>query len=331
MITLKQSLWIPTFILMGSVFLFFRVTFMKIHHIFCALMVAAIWGFNFVVVKIGLSEMPPFLYGSARFVVAVLPLLWFIQKPPVSWNLIIGIGMTLGVAKFGLMFLGIHAGMSAGLASLVLQSQAFFTTVLSVLLLKDTIQFNQIMGMFIAFTGMALIGINLHEESTLLGFLLILGAAISWAFCNILFKLAGNVNMFALVVWTSLIPPIPMYLLSYIFDGPEALPQMLSQMSLSGWVCLLFTACGSTWIGSTIWGVLLRTYDASLVAPYSLLIPIFGISFGHILLGEQFTPITYAACALVFLGLAVNQWKIKKARPTLNETANHSVLLEEAA
>src|SRR3990167_10081529 len=106
---------------------------MKIHHIFFAVMVAAIWGFNFIVVKIGLSEMPPFLYGGARFVVAVLPLLWLIKKPPVSWSLIIGIGVTMGVAKFGLMFLGIHMGMSAGLASLVLQSQAFFSTVLSVL------------------------------------------------------------------------------------------------------------------------------------------------------------------------------------------------------
>lgn len=304
---------------------------MKIHHIFFAVLVAAIWGFNFIVVKIGLSEMPPFLYGSARFVVAALPLLWFIKKPPVSWSLIIGIGMTLGVAKFGFMFLGIHVGMSAGLASLILQSQAFFTTALSVLLLKDRIQSNQILGMFIAFIGMTLIGINLHEGSTLLGFLLILAAAISWAFCNILFKLAGNVNMFALVVWTSLIPPIPMYLLSYTFEGSEALPQMLSQMTLLGWTCLLFTACGSTWIGSTIWGVLLRTYDVSLVAPYSLLIPIFGISFGHILLGEQFTPITYAACGLVFLGLLVNQWGTKKTQPHLNKMANKPLLLEEAA
>lgn len=304
---------------------------MKFHHIFLAILVAAIWGFNFIVVKVGLNEMPPLLYGGARFVVAALPLIWFIKKPPVPWSLMIGIGLSLGVAKFGFMFLGIHVGMSAGLASLVLQSQAFFTIILSVVLLKDQIHTNQILGMLIAFIGITLIGVNLHEGSTLLGFLLIIAAAISWAFCNILFKLAGNVNMFSLVIWTSLIPPLPMYLLSLTFEGTHALPDTLSQMTSLGWACLIFTACGSTWIGSTLWGVLLRTYDASLVAPYSLLIPMFGISFGHFLLGEQFTFSIYASCGLVFFGLLVNQWGARKTHLVPYSASNAGAPLEKAA
>lgn len=304
---------------------------MKFHHILCAVFVAAIWGFNFIAVKTGLSEMPPFLYCAARFVVACLPLLWFVKKPEAPWAIIIGIGVSQGVAKFGFMFLGLHLGMSAGLASLVLQSQAFFTIALAVLLLSDKIHSNQIVGMFIAFCGIALIGVTLHEGSTLIGFLLILAAALSWAYCNILVKLAGNVNMFSLVVWSSLIPPIPMYMLSLIFEGPSALPQMLSQMTSLGWACLLFTACGSTWLGSTVWGILLRTYDASLVVPYSLLIPIFGISFGHILLGEHFTPITYGACGLVFFGLVVNQWGTQKVRLITRISSEPALSLEKAA
>lgn len=304
---------------------------MKFHHILCAVFVAAIWGFNFIAVKIGLSEMPPFLYCAARFVVACLPLLCFIKKPEVSWAIIIGIGVSQGIAKFGFMFLGLHLGMSAGLSSLVLQSQAFFTITLAVLLLNDKIRTNQVIGMLIAFCGIALIGTTLHEDSTLIGFLLILAAAISWAYCNILVKLAGNVNMFSLVVWTSLIPPIPMYVLSLIFEGPSALPQMLSQMTSLGWACLLFTACGSTWLGSTVWGILLRTYDASLVAPYSLLIPIFGLSFGHILLGENFTPLTYGACGLVFFGLIVNQWGMQKVRFTTRIAPKPVLSLDKAA
>ena len=297
---------------------------MKFHHILVAILVAALWGFNFIAVKIGLNEMPPFLYCSARFVVACLPLLWLVKKPQVSWAIIIGIGVTQGVAKFGFMFLGLHLGMSAGLASLVLQSQAFFTIVLSVLLLSDKIRSNQIIGMLIAFCGIALIGVTLHEGGTLAGVLLILAAAIS-------VKLAGNVNMFSLVVWSSLIPPIPMFLLSLTFEGTEALPQMLSQMTLLGWSCLLFTTCASTWIGSTLWGILLRNYNPSLVAPYSLLIPIFGISFGHVLLGEQFTPVTYAACGLVFFGLIVNQWGMQKARFTSSIAEKTTVSLDKAA
>lgn len=304
---------------------------MKFHHILLAIVVAALWGFNFIAVKVGLSEMPPFLYCSSRFIVSCLPLIFFIKKPPVSWALIFGIGLTLGVAKFGFMFMGLHMGMSAGLASLVLQGQAFFTTVLSVLLLSDKIRSHQIIGMVIAFSGIALIGITLHESSPLISFLLIIGAAISWAFCNIMIKLAGKVNMFSLVVWTSLIPPIPMYLLSIIFEGPEALPQMLAQMTTLGWGCLLFTAAGSTWIGSTLWGILLRTYDASLVAPYSLLIPIFGISFGHLLLGEQFTPLTYLACGIVFAGLIINQWSTGTTKAISFEIANKILFRKRAA
>src|ERR1700733_8690777 len=129
---------------------------MKVLHILVATLVAAIWGFNFIAVKVGLNEMPPFLYACARFVVG-LPLLFFVRKPPVSWSIIIGIGLILGVAKFGFMFWGIHVGMSAGLASLVLQSQAFFTTVLSILLLGDKIRSHQLLGIAIAFCGIAII------------------------------------------------------------------------------------------------------------------------------------------------------------------------------
>ncbi|MBM3632851.1 MAG: EamA family transporter [Alphaproteobacteria bacterium] len=304
---------------------------MKLHHILFAILVAALWGFNFIAVKVGLLEMPPFLYCAARFCISCLPILCFVKKPSVSWMLIFGIGVTLGVIKFGFMFMGLHMGMSAGLASLVLQSQALFTTVLSAFFLNDNVRTNQIIGMIIAFLGIAFIGITLHESSPLISFLLIIGAAISWAFCNILVKLAGKVNMFSLVVWTSLIPPIPMYVLSFIYEGPGALPQMLSHMSLLGWSCLIFTAVGSTWIGSTLWGILLRTYDASLVVPYSLLIPIFGISFGHVLLNEQFTPFAYLSCGLIFVGLIINQWKVRKIIIQSQEIANPPQAKEKVA
>ena len=158
---------------------------MKLHHILFAVLVAALWGFNFIAVKVGLSEMPPFLYCAARFCISCLPILCFVKKPPVSWMLIFGIGVTLGVIKFGFMFMGLHMGMSAGLASLVLQSQALFTTVLSAFFLNDNVRTNQIIGMIIAFLGIVFIGITLHESSPLVSFLLIIGAAISWAFCNI--------------------------------------------------------------------------------------------------------------------------------------------------
>lgn len=305
---------------------------MQLHHILFAILVAAIWGFNFIAVKVGLSEMPPFLYSAARMVIVALPLIFFIKKPAISWSLIVGIGMTLGVIKFGLLFLGIHVGMSAGLASLVLQSQAFFTVALSVLFLGDKVGIKQLLGMVIAFIGIAIIGMNLHEgSSTLTGFLLVLASAFSWGVCNILTKKAGNVDMFALVIWTSLIPPLPLYVLSYYVEGPQALQQMFTQMTALGCACLLFAACGASWIGYTLWGILLRTYDASVVAPFALLIPIFGISFSHIFLDEQFTPLTYSACSLVFLGLIINQWRIKQTQSPLKELSQEAIVLDKVA
>src|SRR5438445_99407 len=99
---------------------------MKFHHILFAVLVMAIWGGNFVVIKIGMDEVPPLFFGALRFLSASLPLLFFIKKPPVSWLIIISIGMALGVAKMAFMFVGINVGVSPGLASLILQTQRPF-------------------------------------------------------------------------------------------------------------------------------------------------------------------------------------------------------------
>lgn len=281
---------------------------MKIQHIAIAVFVAAIWGFNFVIVKVGLAEMPPFVYGAGRFMIALIPIVFFIKHPPSSWKLISGIGFTLGFIKFALMFSGIQMGLSAGLASLVLQSQVFFTVALSVIIFKSDVTFNQIVGMALAFLGIIIIGIEMHAQSTLLGLMLLIGSAFSWAVSNILYRKAGNVDMFSLTIWSSLIPPIPMLLCSYYMEGPDAAQTAYTNMTWVGLACLVYTTCGSTWIGATLWGVLLRNYDAPKVAPYSLLIPVFGISSACLFLGEELSTTSIAACGIVFLGLLVNQW-----------------------
>lgn len=310
---------------------------MNLLHVFIAVFVAAIWGFNFVVVKIGLSELPPFIYGAGRFLIALTPIVFFWRKPPVPWKIISGIGLTLGVTKFSLMFLGIYVGMSAGLASLVLQSQVFFTIAWSMMIFGSRIQFNQLLGMVIAFAGMVIIGCQMESDSSLLGFLCILGSAVAWSISNILYRKAGDVDMFHLTVWTSLIPPIPMLLAAFWFEGPVVIFDSLASLSWIGYVCLLFTACASTWIGATLWGVLLRAYDATRVAPFSLLIPIFGMSSAWLFLGEQLSSLTLGACGLVFVGLVINQlkWDAIATRffkaPTLEEPVPANQTFDKAA
>lgn len=289
---------------------------MKLSHVLIAIFVAAIWGFNFVVVKIGLKELPPFVYGAGRFMIAATPIVFFWRKPAVSWKIISGIGLTLGFIKFSLMFLGIYVGMSAGLASLVLQSQVFFTVALSMIIFGSRIQVNQILGMVIAFAGIVIIGWQMQTTSSLVGFLCILGSAVAWSISNILYRKAGDVDMFHLTVWTSLIPLIPMLLAACWFEGQDVFMESMLSLSWVGYLCLLFTACASTWIGATLWGVLLRAYDATRVAPFSLLIPIFGMSSAWLVIGEQLSLVTLCACGLVFTGLVINQinWEFLTAR-----------------
>lgn len=283
---------------------------MKIRHILMAILVAAIWGGNFVVVKIGLSEIPPFIYGAGRFCISALPV-FFIKKPNVPWKIILGISISLGVCKFTLMFMGIHLGVSAGLASLLMQSQMFFTLAFSLYFFQSKVLPNHIFGILLACFGMFLIGWQMNAESSLIGFLFIIMAAFSWGFSNILFRKAGNVDMFALTVWTSVIPPIPLLLGELAYEGMDPLIHSLSGgIGSVGVLCLLYTACASTWIGGTLWGVLLRTYEPHRVAPFSLLIPIFGITFATLVLEEEVNMLVAVACCLVFLGLLINQWPV---------------------
>jgi O-acetylserine/cysteine efflux transporter len=260
---------------------------MKIQHIAMAVCVSIIWGLNFVIVKVGLAEFPPFIYGMGRFVVSMLPIVFVLHRRPTSWKMIGSIGMTLGFLKFALMFTGIQMGMSAGLASLILQSQVFFTVILSMIFFKSRLTLGQIVGVIMAFTGVSIIALEMHSQSTFIGFVLLVLAAISWAVSNILYKKAGNVDMFVLTIWTSLVPPLPMLGCHLLFDDITFGWSDIANVTMDGWLCLIYTACGSTWIGATLWGVLLKNYDAAKVAPFSLLIPVFGISSAWLFLGEQ--------------------------------------------
>ncbi len=292
---------------------------MSFRHIAMAILVAAVWGFNFTAVKVGLEEMPPYLYGAGRFAIAALPAL-FLAKPKTSWKMIISIGLALGVFKFTFMFMGFYYGMSAGLASLVLQSQAFFTLLFSFLFFKSKIRANQIIGMSIAAIGMILIAMEGNDQSSTLGFVLILSAAVAWGVANILYRIVGNVDMFALTAWSSVVPPIPMFMVSVYSEGWDVVVYSIQNMTAIGWLCLAYTACMSSWVGATLWAVLIRSYPPHKVAPFSLLVPVFGISFASLFLGEEFTNMTAGASALIFVGLIVNQWRVKKVEPQFFES-----------
>lgn len=285
---------------------------MRASHILLAVAVAAVWGFNFVAIKVGLRDFPPLLFSCLRFALAALPVvvLGWGKGPPVAWRYVIGIGVMLGVVKFPLLFLGIDVGMPAGLASLVLQAQAFFTAIFAAFALGDRPGPRQIGGMVVAFAGVGLIALEMPAGDSLLGLGLTLAAAAAWGVSNIVMKQAKAPDLFSLMVWVSLIPPLPLLAMSLALEGPDRIVHAFTTLTLVGVGSLVYIAAAATLFGFAAWGFLMRHYPASLVAPFSLLVPIFGMSSSALLLGETFTTAKLAGGLLVFAGLALSVLKL---------------------
>ena len=278
---------------------------MKPKHIRLALVVAALWGCNFVVIRIGLDSFPPLLLAALRFVLAALPV-FFLPRPNISWRRMIALGLAWFVGQFSLLFLGMAVGMPPGLASVVLQSQAFFTVVLAAAVLGETPSSRQMTGTCVALAGLTFLSLTAGADGvSVLGFSLVLGASLFWAVGNILMRGAGRTDMLPLIAWLSIIPPLPLLGMSYLFEGPDKIVQAMTHMNWMGVGSVLYLTVFATFIGYGGWGKLLKTYPASMVAPFSLLIPVFGTVSAYLVMGETFGPMRLLGMALILAGLAV--------------------------
>jgi O-acetylserine/cysteine efflux transporter len=276
------------------------------------LVIVTLWGFSFVPIKVGLREMPPFALAAIRFFFAAVPLVFVIPRPQMPLRLVVAYGLAIGVCQFGLLFLGMQLGMPAGLSSIVIQVQVFFTIALGMAFLGDRLQRENVVGAVVAATGVVLLAVYKIREgasSTLVGLVLVVVAAFAWAVGNIVAKRAAGEHdddMFALVVWSSLVPPLPLAAVSYVFEGgPAAVRAVLSASALA-WGCAIFLAYVATLFGFASWARLLHRYPTALVSPFALLIPVSGLASGWLFLGESLAPLQGAGVALVFAGLVVN-------------------------
>ncbi|WP_222911246.1 EamA family transporter [Pseudomonas sp. DNDY-54] len=271
-----------------------------------ALVVIVVWGMNFVVIKIGLDDIPPMLLGCLRFMLAAFPAILFIKRPQMPLRWLIAYGATISLGQFAFLFSAMHVGMPAGLASLVLQSQAFFTLFFAVLFLGERLRATNLVGLVIAASGLVLIGMQGDRSMTLAGFILTICAASMWAMGNIITRKVGKVNLVGLVVWGSLIPPIPFFALSWFIEGPQMIESALRGIGLSSIMVLVYLAFGATILGYGLWSRLLSRYPANTVAPFSLLVPVVGLTSAAWLLGEQLDGLQAIGALLVMLGLVIN-------------------------
>lgn len=287
-------------------------------HILLALLVVAIWGFNFVIIKLSVEALPPVLAAGLRFVAAALPAVLFVRPPKAPWWLVVGFGLSFGFALYGFLNLAIAWGMSAGLSSLVLQTQAFFTMALAFVLLGERPSRFQIIGAVIAFAGIGVIAIERLAATALLPLGMTLMAALSWGLANVLTRKAGRVNALAFTVWGSLAAPLPLIGLSLLVEGPQV---VLAALAGFGWQeagLIAFLAYPATLLGGGIWSWLLGRHPASTVAPFTLLVPITGLLSGYLVLGETITPIEIGGAALVIAGLVVTVWRGRPAEPAIH-------------
>ena len=271
-----------------------------------ALVVIIVWGMNFVVIKIGLHEMPPMLLGALRFLLAAFPAVLFIKRPQIPLRWLLAYGVTISLGQFAFLFSAMSVGMPAGLASLVLQSQALFTLLFAVLLLGERFRLANLFGLLVAAGGLLLIGSQGNGLMTLAGFLLTLCAAAMWALGNIVTRKLGKVNLVGLVVWGSLVPPLPFFALSWLLEGPEVIESALRGFNLDTLLVLVYLAFGATILGYGLWSRLLSRYPASQVAPFSLLVPVVGLTSSALLLDERLSSLQLVGALLVMLGLLLN-------------------------
>jgi len=248
------------------------------------------------------------LLGALRFTLVAFPAVFFIKRPALPWRIIILYGLTISLGQFVFLFTAMSVGMPAGLASLVLQSQAFFTVLIAALLLGESVRRHNVLGMLVAVVGLVLIhqGADVRTMS-MLGFVLTLFAALSWAMGNIVAKTAGRqIDMVGLVIWGALIPPIPFLALSWLFEGPDLMLASLAGISYVGVGAVIYLALVATIVGYVLWGRLLTHHPASKVAPLSLLVPIIGLVSSALLLDERLAAVQWVGGLIVMAGLVIN-------------------------
>ncbi|MBO9687723.1 EamA family transporter [Roseateles chitosanitabidus] len=279
---------------------------LPLRHFLLALSVVAIWGSNFVVIRWGLNAFPPLLFAALRFTFAAIPAIFLLPKPKIGWRNLAAYGGFVGVGQFGLLYLAMRSEISPGLASLVIQTQVFFTLLLAMRMSGERVQGFQWLALAMAAGGIGIIASHTDGSTTVLGLAMVLVAAFSWSSGNIVGKRAGAVNMLAYVVWSSVFAAPPLFALSLIVEGPQQMGEALRHAGLGAWAAVLWQSVGNTIFGYGAWSWLLSRHPAATIVPMALLVPVFGMSCSALLLGEGLPGWKLMAAALVMSGLAVN-------------------------
>ncbi|MBB3999734.1 EamA family transporter [Aureimonas pseudogalii] len=278
---------------------------LPLRHVLLAIAVVAVWGSNFVVIRVGLDHLPPLLFAALRFLFACLPGIFLVARPRVSWRSLAGYGLLIGSGQFGLLFVAMRSEITPGLASLVIQMQVFFTIGLAVALNGERVRLYQGAALALGAAGIGVIAAHVDAVTTPLGLALVLTAALSWAGGNIVAKRSGVTDMLPFVIWASLFSAPPLFALSFALEGWGAMSAGLAQADAATWAAVAWQTVGNTLFGYSAWGFLLSRHPAATITPMALLVPVFGMAASFLWLGEPLPLWKLGAALLVMAGLAV--------------------------
>jgi O-acetylserine/cysteine efflux transporter len=276
-------------------------------HVAASLLIAATWGLNFTVIRFGLDEFTPLSFAGWRFVLGALPVL-FLKRPAISWHALAGIGIFLFTGQFVFLFFAMQAGLPPGLTSVLVQLQGPLTVVLAASFLRERATPAQWLGLAVALIGVMLISRSVEGSAGVLSVGIAFLSALSWATGNLFLRAARGTSLFAVTAWASLLPPVPLLIVSCVVDG---LPAALSPILHPGWrgmLVLFYTVVPVMWLGYVLWGTLLRSYPAAKVGPVSLLVPCCALVFSAWLTAEPIGGLRLAGVIVVLAGVALGMF-----------------------
>ncbi len=271
--------------------------------------------------KIGVSQIGPFLLASMRFLIASVPLIFFIKKPNVPLIFIACYSLTFGLGQFGLLFSAIKLGLPSGMASLLVQLQVMFTPLLSLIVLKQKISTSTILAIFLSLMGLMVILYTKQEGSGLFPVILGCGAAFSWALSNVVISWGKSRNLvytpISLVIWASALLPVP-FLLMALFTGE--LNDITTGDVINSLPSAFYLGMIATVIAYHFWVKALSIFPAAHVAPFSLMIPIIGLIIGRFMFQEVLNEIEALGCGFILIGLICHIISLKPRQKIKSET-----------
>ncbi|MDD2494508.1 MAG: EamA family transporter [Tissierellia bacterium] len=296
---------------------------MKKKDFILTLLVVIIWGANFTVIKLGVKGVPSMLLISLRYLFTAFPGIFFIKKPNIEFKYFIIYSLNVGVLQFACLFYALQIGMPAGLSSIIVQMQAFISPIFAYVILKEKITIKQITGIIIATIGLFVVGLTSHTNSfsniPVIALILTILAPVFWSASNIVARISSEkaaekgekLDMFSLVVWSGLVPPIPMLILSIIIDKPQAIINAITNLTPISIFTILYLSFGATLFGYGFWSILISKYPMSKISPLSLMVPITGLLTARIVLKEQLSSMQWLGISIILIGLVITNIDFK--------------------